>query len=171
MIKNNKFDLIPETTQIADASDFMRKFVTDDIFNIWLLLDFTEFAIGRLRDLELASIGITPEQAMILQTLNLSNGKSTIGTMSDSIMRRTHTISTMVRRMEKQGLVRIIKYAKRKELEVVITSKGRKLRSEITKKSIDAIFSVLSKEERMSLSLSLKLLLVRARSLLNTIEQ
>ena len=171
MIKNNKFDFISEATKIDDDDDFMRKFVTDNNFGTWLLLDFTEFAIGRLRDLELSTIGITPEQAMILQTLNVSNGKSTIGKISDSIMRRTHSISTMVRRMEKQGLVRIIKYAKRKELEVVITSKGRKLRSEITKKSIDAIFSVLSKEERMSLYLSLKLLLVRARSLLNTIEQ
>lgn len=165
MIKNNKHDFIPKTIKISDDNDFMRKFVNDDNFSMWLLLDFTEFAIGRLRDLELATIGITREQAMILQTLHASNGKSTIGNISDSIMRRTHSISTMVRRMEKQGLVRIIKHAKQKELEVAITSKGRQLREKITKKTIDAIFSVLSQEERMSLSLSLKLLLVKARSL------
>ena len=165
MIKNNKFDLIQDAIKTADDNDFIRKFAGDDNFGMWLLLDFTEFAISRLRDLELATIGITPEQTIILQVLGLSDGKSTIAKISDTFMRRTHSISTMVRRMEKQGLVRIIKYAKRKELEVAITNKGRELQSKLPKKSIDAIFSVLSKEERIYLSLSLKLLLLQARSL------
>jgi DNA-binding MarR family transcriptional regulator len=171
MVKNNKFNLIQDAIKIVEDNDFMREFADDDTFSIWLLLDYTRFAIGRLRDLELANIGITPEQAIILQMLTGLNGKSTIGEISNSLIRRSHSISTMAHRMEKQGLVKITKYPGQKELEVAITNKGRELQGKITKISIDAIFSVLSKGERQNLSLSLKLLLVRARNLLNIIER
>ncbi len=170
MVKNNKFDLIQDAINIVD-NNFMVKFVGDDSFSLWLLLDYTRSAIGRLRDYEISNIGITPEQAVILQVLTNLNGKSTIRQISDSWMRRMHSISTMAHRMEKQGLVKITKYPGRKELEVSITDKGSELQAKLTRTSIDAVFSFLSKEERHILSLSLKLLATRTHNLLNIIER
>ena len=171
MGKDYKFDIIKDAIKIAGDDGFMRKFVSNDTFSTWLLLDYTRFAIGRLRDLELVNIGITPEQAAILRVLTRLNGKSSIGEITNNWMRRSHSVSTMAHRMEKQGLVKITKYPGRKELEVAITDKGRELQSKLSQISIDAVFSVLSEEERQNLSLCLKLLLVRARSLLNVIEK
>jgi DNA-binding MarR family transcriptional regulator len=170
MVKQNNIDLIGSAINRDKRDDFSSKFLNDTVFGSWLLLDFTRFSIARLRDLELAKIDITAEQAAILQILARRNGKATISEISNSWMRRQHSVSTLVRRMEKDGLVSVVKYPKRKELEVVISDKGRELYSKITKTSIEAVYSVLSPEERHKLSLNLRLLLDRARNLLQIVD-
>jgi DNA-binding MarR family transcriptional regulator len=163
--------LNPSNVAINKSKEDFPIKVTNDAFGVWIILDYTRFAIARLRDYELSRIGATPEQAAILQILARREGKSTIGGISQAWMRRANSVSTMVRRMEKLGLVRVIKYPKRKELEVVMTDKGKKIYEQISRLSIEAIFSVLSDEERQKLSLYLRLLFGRARNLLELTER
>jgi DNA-binding MarR family transcriptional regulator len=169
MVKESRLATTSKGIDIP-KDDFLSKFSANDFFSVWMLLDFTKFSISRLRDYEVSAIGITPEQSAILQILERRGGKSSIGDLAGAWMRRENSVLTLVRRMEKLSLVNIIKYEKRKELEVVITDKGREHYSKITRVSIESVFSVLSAEETQKLSLYLRLLLGRARDLLKVIE-
>jgi DNA-binding MarR family transcriptional regulator len=170
MVKENKFDSIIGGID-APKDDFMSRFSGNDDFSVWMLLDYTKFSVSRLRDYEVSKTGITPEQAAILQILDRRGGKSSIDEIATAWMRRENSVLTLVRRMEKLGLVNIAKYPKRKELEILMTEKGREIRSKIKIISIESVFSVLSAEEMQKLSLYLRLVLGRARNLLELIEE
>ena len=170
MVRENEFDSILRGID-NPKNDFLSKFSGNDIFSVWMLLDYTRFSVSRLRDYEVSKIGITPEQSAILQILDRRGGKSSIGEIAIAWMRRQNSVLTMVRRMEKLGLVNIVKYPKRRELEIVITDKGQEICNKITRTSIESVFSVLSSEEIQQLSLYLRLLLGRARDLLKLIDE
>ena len=131
-------------------------------FNTWRLLDSVRSVIGRLRNIELAKIGLSPEQSGILQTLITSGGKSTIAQLTILGFRLRHSVSTLVDRMQKKGLVNKIKYPKQKEFEIVITEKGQNKYDKITIAPIDTIFSFLSSEEIQRLSHYLKIIFMAA---------
>ena len=150
--------------------DFLSKFNAEGVFSSWLLLDFTRFAVARLRDYELSKIKITPEQAAILQILIRRKGKATISEIANAWMRRMHSVSTLIHRMEEQELVKIIKHPGIKTLEIVISDKGKEYYGKLNRAPIEAVFSVLSPEQIEQLSNYLRLLLERARSLLEVIE-
>ena len=173
MVKARGKDIHKEPKEIKkniEQDNFLAKFNTGAVFSSWLLLDFTRFTVARLRDYELAKIKITPEQAAILQILVRRKGKSTIGEIANAWMRRMHSVSTLVHRMEKQGLVKVIKYPRIKTLEVEISEKGKKYYGKLNRAPIENVFSVLSPEQINQLSSYLQLLLKRARSLLEVIE-
>jgi DNA-binding MarR family transcriptional regulator len=139
--------------------------LSNSAYETWILLNRTRFAISRLRDIELAKIGLTPEQSAILQMLTNRSGKSTVTQLSISWFRLRHSVSTLVDRMQKQGLVKKVKYPKKKGFEIVVTEKGQNLTGKINTDSIHKIFSFISDEDRQRLSQYLKLLLIRAISL------
>ena len=143
MVKGSRLANVAKSIDIP-KDDFLSRFSGNDFFSVWMLLDFTKFSISRLRDYEVSGIGITPEQAAILQILVRRGGKSSIGDVATAWMRRENSVLTLVRRMEKLGLVNIIKYEKRRELELVITDKGKEAYGKITRISIESVFSVLS---------------------------
>ena len=93
-------------------------------------------------------------------------GKSTIKGLCDIWLREPNSVSTLISRMQKQGLVTKTKYPRRKEYQIEITEKGRKIQNQITHDSIDGVFSILSEADIHKLSQYLKLLLIRARSML-----
>jgi DNA-binding MarR family transcriptional regulator len=170
MQNKNKISII-NTDKLALKDDFLTHFPDSDYFGIWRLLSYTKDSISRIRDYEMSEIGMTPEQSAILQILNRRTGKASIREVAVGLMRRENSVLTMVRRMEKLGLVDIIKHQRRKELEVGMTDKGRELYGKITFQSIEIIFAVLSAEERQKLSLYLRLLLSRTHNLLEQVEE
>jgi len=142
-----------------------KELLNNPAYETWILLSRTRYTIARLRDIELAKIGLSPEQSAILQMLINRGGKSTVTQLSISWLHLRHSVSTLVNRMQKQGLLKKIKYPKQKEFEIVITEMGQNLAEKIKTDSIDKIFSFLSEEERQKLSQYLKLLLIRTLSL------
>jgi DNA-binding MarR family transcriptional regulator len=155
---------------IVLKDDFLAKFNNSDCIGVWRLLSYTKDSISRVRDYEITEIGITPEQAAILQILLRHEGKASIHEVAVSLMRRENSVLTMFRRMEKLGFVDLIKHQNRKELEVMITEKGRNIYDKMTFKTIEIIFAVLSTEEREKLSLYLRLILSRTHELIKVIE-
>jgi DNA-binding MarR family transcriptional regulator len=123
--------------------------------------------IARSREMELARFGITPEQSHVLYILSTSGGSTTINDIVEITQRQHHSISTLINRMTKQGLV-----SKRKDphdnrkYEVVITRKGQELYRRITQDSIKNNFSCLSDEAKGQLRKHLKCLLIRAYEVL-----
>jgi DNA-binding MarR family transcriptional regulator len=140
-----------------------------DNFTLWRLFFVTQSAVGRLRDLELAGLGITPEQSGVLFLLYRNKGKSTIAEMADAWLRQRNSVSTLIDRMSKQGLVRKIKFPGQKDLEIEITPKGLELHKRVRNagKIFDLVFTDLSVENKKDLAQHLRSVLSRSRRLLD----
>jgi DNA-binding MarR family transcriptional regulator len=138
-----------------------------DVFRLWKLLDHTKFMVGRLREMELAHYGLTPEQVHVLDIIFQSGGTTTINEIVELTMRQHHSISTLINRMNRQGLVSKIRTTDDKRIfKVVITDKGLSLIKKVSRDSIINTFTSLSEEEKVELDAHLHKLLIKAYSLL-----
>jgi DNA-binding MarR family transcriptional regulator len=138
----------------------------DEDFKLWRFLGHTSYAISRVREVELAGFGLTPEQAYVLDILSVRGGSTTMNDIMYMTLRQHHTISTLVDRMAKHGLVQKTRSATDgRKYTIVMTKKGRELFQRVTKESIVEAFSALSKEEKRELSALLKRLLTKAYKL------
>jgi DNA-binding MarR family transcriptional regulator len=136
---------------------------TDTDFSLWRVLDHTRFMIARSREMELAKYDLTPEQSHVLDILQESNGSTTINQLVVITQRQHHSISTLIDRMTKQGLVTKQKAGiDQRKYEVVITDKGKELVTKMTRDSIRIIFSGLSEEDKKRLHSYLSLLVKEA---------
>ena len=123
--------------------------IADLDFELWRLFDHTRFMIGRLREMELAEFGLTPEQSHVLYILVQNGGKTTINKIVEITQRQHHSISTLINRMTKQGLVTKIKTPDdNRRYDVVITKKGQSLLKMTTRNSIKEVFSCLTEKDR-----------------------
>jgi DNA-binding MarR family transcriptional regulator len=136
------------------------------VHEIWSLLDRTGFAIARLRDLELANFDITIPQASVLHVLSDRGGSTNLKELGNVTMRQQHSISSLIIGMVKLGLVRKVKNVDEKWSSIVLTDKGTKLSSGLTKNSLETAFAVISKQDQQILATVLEMLLERARYLL-----
>jgi DNA-binding MarR family transcriptional regulator len=132
---------------------------------LWTLLDSTRFAVMRLRELELSHFGLTIERSAILKII-ASRGAVTAGTIEYLTMRQPHTISTLINRMARMGLISKTRKGTEKRHTFSLTPKGIALLEEITEMSISSVFSCLSEKENEELVRVLRVLQKRARSLL-----
>jgi DNA-binding MarR family transcriptional regulator len=134
--------------------------------SIWVLIDNTHFAIARSRLLELAQFQLTKEQAQVLYVLRLFGGATNMTQIAAFTMRQRHSVSTLVDRMEKAGLVKKVKVPNKKGYKVTITKKGDERYQNATAKSIEMLFSSLSSEEKERFTGYLTQLLNKAREML-----
>jgi DNA-binding MarR family transcriptional regulator len=120
-------------------------------FKLWTLLDHARCALVRARELELFQFGITQEQAGLLRTLMDNGGSLTNADIADIMIRQINSVTTLVSRMEKLGLVKKKKPANDMKIIVSITPKGRNIYQSVTTKSIHLAFSDLSHEDKQRL--------------------
>jgi DNA-binding MarR family transcriptional regulator len=115
---------------------------------IWTLMDNTHYAIARARLLEIAKFGLTKEQAQILFILQNNGGAATLGEIANYTVRQHHSISTLIKRMIKAGLVKRVKLANEKAFKIMATTKGKEIYSKLTRASIEFIFATVTPEEK-----------------------
>jgi DNA-binding MarR family transcriptional regulator len=99
-------------------------------------------------------------QAAVLFQVDFIGDEATPAKISRAILRRAHSVSGLLDRMEKDGLIKRAKDMERKNLvRVRLTEKGKKaLKNAAKRESIRNIPTVLSSEEHQQLySLLLKL--------------
>lgn len=122
-------------------------------YELWLLLAQVKHVVSQLRGRELRKLGITPEQARVLYIVKAAGGMPTPAVISRWMLRRPHTVSALVNRMEKKGLVRKTRDSDRKNLvKVSLTRRGQQAYEQSAKReSIRKIMSPLSQEERQQL--------------------
>jgi DNA-binding MarR family transcriptional regulator len=137
-----------------------------DNFGIWVLMDSAHFTISRSRFLEIAQFGLTPEKAQILHTIVSSGGSLTQNKISEFTMRQHHSVSSLINRMVKEGLLKKVKYPGDRTFTVIMTKKGQGKYKNLTHKSIDMILSSLTDKEKQTLYSLLEKLLSTSRSLL-----
>jgi DNA-binding MarR family transcriptional regulator len=119
---------------------------------IYGLLEHSISLIIRARELELAQYGITKEQMSVLHALLVSNGSATIDEIGTFIIRQHNSVSTIVTRMSKLGLVKKERLPREKKFTVLITEKARKIVEAIPRKSIEMMFEGFSLSEKKQLA-------------------
>jgi len=142
---------------------------TDPDYNLWVLLQQTRDALFNAREKELRKYRISAIEAATLLVIQAIGDKATSAEISRWMFRKAHTVSALLDRMQKKGLVR-----KSKDLEwrnlvrVSITEKGKEAYNNSTSiESIHMILSALSEEERQQLRSYLQTLRDRALKEIN----
>jgi MarR family transcriptional regulator, organic hydroperoxide resistance regulator len=122
----------------------------DEDQDLWLLLTHTRYAVFRAREKELQRYGLSPEQASLMFVVMGMGNKATPAALSRYLLRQPHTVSALVDRMAKKGLIKKIKDLERKNLvRVVITEKGQRAYELTTKRGpIHRIMNSLNSEEK-----------------------
>ena len=129
-----------------------------DLNYLWMMLHQARDAIFKLREKELRKFGISTPQAEILFTIESIGHRPTPTEISRHVLREFHSVSSILSRMEKQGLVKKVNDLDRKNLvRVCLTDKGRQVYHEAVKReTIVKILSCLSETEGQQLASSLK---------------
>ena len=131
---------------------------------LWVMLHQARDAIFKIREKELQKYGISATKASVLFNVVAIGHEATPARISRHLLRESHSVSSILDRMEKQGLVSKAKDLDRKnKVRVFLTDKGWQVYQTTAKrKSIRRIMSCLSDEERQQLASSLKKLRTKA---------
>ena len=145
-----------------------KQLTKDKDYNLWVLLRNTNDTILRVRYKELNQLGVSGRQSallLIIQLIENEGGKATPAEIARWLLREPHTISEVLSRMEKDGLVKKDRDLNRKNLvRVSVTEKGYQYYKKSAKrKTIHRILSCLSKEEFKQLKATLEKLRDEAR--------
>lgn len=132
----------------------------DKEFDLWVLLLRTYHLLNRLRRYELQQYDIPPSQAFILVILQALGGETTQAKINQYAYQQRSSISELLKRMEKRGLISKTKRSSlNANITVNLTEKGYCLLHDVMKReSIHRAMSVLTEERRSELESSLKLL-------------
>ncbi|MBI4334410.1 MAG: winged helix DNA-binding protein [Chloroflexi bacterium] len=155
-------------TASANKSKASRLF-SDRDFNLWVLLQNTRDTLVAARAKELRQLGISNIEAAVLFTVQAieENGQThaTPTEISRWLFRKQNSISALLRRMEKKGLVGRVSDLPRKNLvRIVLTREGRRIYEQSTKRPcVRRILSALS--DAQGDQLSSLLLMIRDKGL------
>ncbi len=137
-LQNNKKSIRPRLT-FADG--------------LWLLLARTQHIVSKIRHKELRECGVTMNEAAVLLTILRLKRPATPAAISQEVHWEPHTVSELLKVMEKKGTIRKLRDLERKNLvRIEITEKGLDayLKS-AERKTVRKVMSVLTKEEQVQL--------------------
>jgi DNA-binding MarR family transcriptional regulator len=121
---------------------------------MWARLFMATKVVERAREIELSRANVSLIQAMVLHVLKIAAEPLTPTKLARMLCREPHSMSALVDRMEKQGLVRKKHDLSRKNLvRVVLTAKGEEAFQR--QRSINVVSNItacLTKEERETLA-------------------
>ena len=138
----------------------------------WQALAITSSVMRRAWEMELAQVGLTAPQAMVLGFLHVSPTPLTPMGLSRLLGREPHTVSALVTRMEADGLVRRSHDLQRKNwVRVSLTEKGRDaFRRQLTQRKVRNITECLPKKELDALNAANATLRARAIELIREMQ-
>lgn len=151
------------TPNILDDRDFL----------LWVMLYQTRDAILKARNKELYKYDLSFMKAGLLLAVEASGGKPSATDISKWMFREPHTISGLVGRLMRNGLVTRAKVpGKKNMMEVSLTEKGKKAYEDSLKmESIHDIMSCLTADERKQLYATLQKLRDKALQTLTSERQ
>jgi len=127
-------------------------------YELWVLLAQTREAMYKARQKELTKYNISPRQSAVLSIIKALGDGVAPAEISRYLFREHHSVTELLGRMEKDGLVRKVKDEDKKgRVKIFLTPKGQQVYTHSMKrKSIKEIISCLSEEERQQLRSFLK---------------
>ena len=94
---------------------------------VWLLCHQCHNLVSRCEEVMSNSRDITPEQHSVLMAIRYANDPVKPTDVARWLDRRTHSISLIIDRMQKRGLVKCIRdLPDRRSVRLVMTNKGEK---------------------------------------------
>jgi DNA-binding MarR family transcriptional regulator len=139
----------------------------DPDINLYILLDQVDSIVTNAVELELKHLHITQPQARILTMLSREDKPATIDELSKWTFKEFNSVSTLINRMEKKGLIKKVKKPGDLKTYVSLTEKGSNLyHKQVTERSIHLIFEKLTVKEKIDLDIILKNIRTTARDLL-----
>jgi len=142
----------------------MKDFTEDKDYELWVLLAQAREAMYKARQKELRLYNLSPRQSAVLFIIRAIGDKVTPAEISRWLLREPHSVSEIISRMEKQGLLKKVRDLYRKNLvRIELTEKGSEAYNQAIKRdSIHTIMSALSDEERRQFSTMLEKIRDRA---------
>ncbi len=138
MIKSNKY----EKEKIRASKKKDRE------INLYILLDQVDSIVTNAVELELKHLRVSQPQVRILTMLSRENKPVTLEDLANWTLKEFNSVSTLINRMEKKGLVKKKKKDGDLKTYVILAEKGSNLyHHKVTERSIHLIFDRLSKEE------------------------
>ena len=124
----------------------------DPDIGLLILFDQTSSVLTTAVELELKSKRMTQPQARILHMLSRENKPATMDELADWTYKGYNSVSTLINRMEKRGLVKKIKKDGDLKTYIVPTEEGNIMyHKKVTERSIHLIFDKLSDTEKKQL--------------------
>ncbi|MFA5317788.1 MAG: MarR family transcriptional regulator [Dehalococcoidales bacterium] len=116
---------------------------------LWRKIRRTHDIIIRISDKEMASHGFSAKLASVLLAVKTLGDKATLSEIARWRMRNASTMSSFLKSLEKQGLVRKLDSAKKSQNNrIALTEKGEKyFNQSIRTESVAQIYSIFSTEE------------------------
>ena len=125
--------------------------LNDPDINLLILLDRTSGIIGNAVELELKHLRITRPQVAIFAMLSRLNRPLTIDEMAKWTQKEFNSVSMLINRMEKKGLVKKIKKGNDLKTYVILTKNGSILyHTKVSERSVHLIFGKLTEQEKKS---------------------
>jgi DNA-binding MarR family transcriptional regulator len=129
---------------------------SDEYFILWVLMAQCRDAISRAREREFARYGISNDRRAVLYIIQNHGGRATPVEIARDIFRELHSVTGMLNRMEKSGLITKHTGTGRSKTEVSLTEEGLEVFNRTLHNEADErVFSVLTKRERERLALYL----------------
>jgi len=127
---------------------------SDKAYNLWVLLQQAGDTTFKVREKELAKHGITATEATALFVIYATGGNVMPIEISRWILREPHTITGLLNRMEKRGLITKSKDSHNKHfVRVSLTDEGRQAYEKSSgNEVIRNIISTLPEDEQQQLS-------------------
>ena len=133
---------------------FHRQGHPEESYDLWATLDSTYYAVLRARDQELREDGIMFTQCAVLARIKIAGDKANPSEIARRMSREPHSVSQIIGRMEKSGLVRRVPDSSRnnKRIKIEITEKGEQIyQTAQQRESFNRIMSRLSPARRQRL--------------------
>jgi DNA-binding MarR family transcriptional regulator len=129
----------------------------DPDINLYIILDQADSIVTSAIELEIKHLRMTQPQARVLTMLSRENRPVTIEELANWTFKEFNSVSTLINRMEKKGLVEKKKKEGDLKTYIVLTEKGNDLfLNQVTEQSIHMIFGKLSEQEKNQLHAILK---------------
>lgn len=131
---------------------------SDRDFIIWALLNQAKDTLFKVRGNELNQYGISATESQVLFTINDLGGRITPAAISRRVYREHNTVTALLDRMEKKGLISKVRDQERKNIwRIDMTEKGKGvLRQSAKMESIHMVISILSDDELKQLETYLR---------------
>jgi MarR family transcriptional regulator, organic hydroperoxide resistance regulator len=142
----------------------------DPDYNMLLLIARVRRGLKKNQDWALKQFGLFPDHAAVLYILKNSGDYVTPALLSRLMLREPQTLSGILNRMERRGLVKRVSDLGRKNLvRIVLTKKGEEayVKSLVARETMRDILSVLSEEEYRVLWQALKKIVEKSVSRLD----
>lgn len=127
--------------------------IRDEFFLLWVLLAQTGDAFLRARERDYARYGISNERRAVLMVIQANGGSVTPVLIARALLRELHSVSELLKRMEKDGLIRKVSSTGRSRAEWRLTDAGLEVFEQSLHSQTDrVILSTLTKQERRRLA-------------------